>query len=235
MIQAGKFETQIDNRGLSYWTFMQELDDFFNYTTLESRQVLNLKRFITTTGHDGAARFSVFSITNSDTPNKQLDWLVTSGLACKADVGIAGTAGKLTVALSTTLGSSVTDPEYIDDSGKAQKYCNMFTSDSSLLYKTGPSASSLSSPRTNIDVFQQVLSKATFLADADFTVGGASILAPEYSYENLLKAVSKFPAFCSVNRPILDCKKQVAAFLSVSKALTNNLSVVEETCTLVAG
>lgn len=233
MIQAGKLVSQINKRGLSYWTFMQELDEFFNYPTLQSRQVLNLKRFISTADNDGVDRFSVFNIATTTSPNDKLAWLVTSGLACKADVGLAGS--KVTVPNSTTApGAGVLDPEFTDAAAKTQKYCNMFTSDSSLLYKNGPSASFISSPRTNVDVFQQVLSKNVFEADTDFTVGGNYIVAPEYSYEHLVRAISKFPAFCSVDRPLNDCKKQVAAFLSVTKALTTNLTVLEETCAPIA-
>jgi hypothetical protein len=57
-----------------------------------------------------------------------------------------------------------------------------------------------------------------------------------YSYENLLKAVAKFPEFCSVDYTISDCKKQVAGFLSITKTLTipdgggQGLNKVEETC-----
>jgi uncharacterized protein YxjI len=54
-----------------------------------------------------------------------------------------------------------------------------------------------------------------------------------------LKAIAKFPAFCSVNGTIFECKQQVAGFLSITKTLTipdaggQALNKVEETCAAV--
>jgi hypothetical protein len=51
-----------------------------------------------------------------------------------------------------------------------------------------------------------------------------------------------FPAFCDVKAQIIDCKKQAAAFISITKQLTKKtaspntpLNLLEETCTTVTG
>jgi len=116
----------------------------------------------------------------------------------------------------------------------------MFKDQNSLYYKVGPKSTSVNVPTTNVDMFLLAMPKAVFEADVDFrNVNGLNINAV-YSYENLLSAVAKFPAFCSADDSLASCKKQVAAFLSITKVLTRPaaggqaLNVVEETCTPVA-
>ena len=164
----------------------------------------------------------------------------TSGRICKAEITSNLVPGITDANYYTTInGNAVTDKSFNDPNGYATNYCNQFTSESSFYYKVAPIDSNVNVPRTNVDNFLQVLSKTQFENDTDLRNAAGLNINGVYSYENLLKAVAKFPAFCSINGTILDCKQQVAGFLSITKTLTipdaggQALNKVEETCTAV--
>jgi len=116
----------------------------------------------------------------------------------------------------------------------------MFTSQDSLFYKIGPSTSSVSIPQSNVDMFMLSMSKQTFESDNDLKSLYGLAINSVYSYENLVKAVAKFPAFCDIKSTVLACKQQIAAFLAITKQLTVPdggsipLNKVEETCNQVS-
>ena len=137
---------------------------------------------------------------------------------CKDNVFIT------TITPNGTTRPTTANPSYSDSNQVAQPYCSMFTSETSMLYRSGPSNSAVIAPRTNVDNFVQVLSKTVFESDALFKdANNVSTIIDVYKYENLLNAIAYFPAFCSIDRSILNCKKQVAAFMAVTKSLTDNL------------
>jgi hypothetical protein len=188
---------------LNKFELMERINSFVNYDSIYARQVLNFAKLLQTNTADSLARFDCYSITNTIDANSKQIWLQQKGRLCAS----AYTSNFITGATNANDLRTRADLTFVDALERNQKYCDMFLSQDSLYYKIGPSTSSVRTPLSNVDMFMLVLSKLSFESDNDIKNVYGLAINSVYSYENLVKAVSKFPAFCDIQSTVLACKQ----------------------------
>jgi len=207
---------------------IQYIDNFENFANDNARNVFGIKELLLTADADLSARRDVMeSIDNAaggmfngltDTATRKA-FVVNNGLGCLAD-NAGATAG-------------AADPTYIVD-GATVKFCDRYSLTTSPLYKATSDEKTIRAPVNNVDRFKAALSKTAY--EGAMPTGYDSAY---YSYDSLVAAVAWFPAFCSVEGSVEDCKQQIAAFLAVTQVLTTDgataFKLKEDACTVTAG
>ena len=114
-------------------------------------------------------------------PVKVTSWLVTSGRVCAEDNKLPKVYKSVQTTANIQIDSPLVgdalctggkhcQPNFIDEIGQTQRYCDIFTNPTSLLFKNGDAKDSLTLPRTNVDNFKFVYPKTKFDSDPNFTV-----------------------------------------------------------------